>query len=114
MPADTLRFHGRAAELAGLDLEISKEAEAVLDRFESVHGHVVPASVREWFALAQGAAVLRKFSNDDMAADTAFGVPLHTGPTASPCSAHQETGTTPPQSWRLHTHPSPGPTWATP
>ncbi|UUU37738.1 hypothetical protein [Streptomyces sp. NBC_00162] len=69
MPAGTLRFHGRAAQLAGLDLEISKEAEAVLDRFESVHGHVVPASVREWFTLAQGAAVLRKFSNDDMVYD---------------------------------------------
>ncbi|MEJ8640611.1 hypothetical protein WKI68_02480 [Streptomyces sp. MS1.HAVA.3] len=33
----------------------------------------------------------------------------NTGPTASPCSSHQETGTTPPQSWRLHTQSSPGP-----
>ncbi|CAM5322282.1 hypothetical protein [Streptomyces avidinii] len=69
MPADRLRFHSRAAELAGLDPEVSKEAEAALDRFESLHGRVVPAAVREWFALAQGADALRKFSNDDMVYD---------------------------------------------
>lgn len=114
MPADTLRFHGRAEELAGLDLEISKEAEAVLDRFESVHGHVVPASVREWLALAQGAAVLRKFSNDDMAADTALRVPLQHRPhgvavLGAPGDGDHAAAVVAP----AHA-PSPGPTWATP
>ncbi|MEV6205804.1 hypothetical protein [Kitasatospora sp. NPDC051914] len=65
MAGHTLRFHGRAAALAGMDPEVSAEAAAALDRFEAVHGRAVPASVREWFALAQGADVLRKFGNGD-------------------------------------------------
>ncbi|MGW6916641.1 hypothetical protein ACWGB8_22870 [Kitasatospora sp. NPDC054939] len=63
--ARTLRFHTRAAELAGMDLTVSADAAEALDRFETVHGRAVPASVREWFSLAQGAPVLREFGNDD-------------------------------------------------
>ncbi|MGW4895041.1 hypothetical protein ACWEQL_22635 [Kitasatospora sp. NPDC004240] len=69
MNAHTPRFHARAADLAGMDLTVSPHAEAALDRFESVHGRALPASVREWFSLAQGAPTLREFSNDDAVLD---------------------------------------------
>ncbi|WP_354637329.1 hypothetical protein [Kitasatospora camelliae] len=65
----TLRFHGRSADLAGMDLTVSAEARAALDRFEAVHGRAAPAAVREWFSLAQGAPVLREFGNDDAVFD---------------------------------------------
>ncbi|MER7274881.1 SMI1/KNR4 family protein [Dactylosporangium sp. NPDC000244] len=59
------QYHARSLALAGRTAETSPDAVAALDRFAAERGFPLPASVREWYSLAAGQEILRRFSNDD-------------------------------------------------
>lgn len=57
-----LRYHQATFELAGWTPELDRERLATLDALAAARGDVLPASVREWFALANGRAFREEHS----------------------------------------------------
>ncbi|GAA2602023.1 hypothetical protein GCM10010399_35980 [Dactylosporangium fulvum] len=60
-----LRYHARSLALVARTAEVSSGAVTAIDRFAADRGFALPASVREWYSLAAGPAVLRDFGNED-------------------------------------------------
>ncbi len=58
-------YHQSTLELLKTKLQPSSEKISLLNRFEQTYGISLPASVREWYSLAEAYDILLKYSNQD-------------------------------------------------
>jgi hypothetical protein len=60
-----LTYHADTIALLGTDVDTSHDAAALIQQIEREFGFTFPASLREWYSLANAHEILHEHSNDD-------------------------------------------------